>query len=126
MVERTAAASLAADEQLKMAEAADEARKALLAARAELERLEARKDEIDALRLRVEVATRADKVQPASDRLAEARRQTAAAASSRLEAEQALAAARVAEETAAEVWPPRNRARPSGRRLTTPCATWRG
>ena len=97
MVEQTAAASLAAGEQLKAAEAADEARKALLAARAELERLEARKGEIDALRLRVEVATRADKVQPASDRLAEARGQAVAAASSRLEAEQALAAARVAE-----------------------------
>jgi DNA repair protein SbcC/Rad50 len=101
-VAQTAAASLAAGEQLKAAEAADEARKALLAARAELERLQARKGEIDALKLRLEAAARAEKVQPASDRLVEARGQAVAAASSRFEAEQALVEARVAEQAATE------------------------
>jgi DNA repair protein SbcC/Rad50 len=101
-VEQTAAASLAAGEQLKAAEAADEALKALLSARSEFERLEARKGEVDALRSRVEVAGRADRVQPASDRLAEARGQSVAAVSSRLEAKQALAEARVAEQAATE------------------------
>ena len=95
-------ASLQADEALSTAESADEARAALLEARAELEGLEERKTEVEAMRRRVETAARAEKVQPAADRLVEARNQSAATTAAGLEAEGALGRAREVERTAVE------------------------
>jgi exonuclease SbcC len=96
------AASLGADEALTAAEAAHEARSALLTAWADLERLETRKDEIAALRLRVETGARAEKVQPAADTLADAARRLAGATIARLEADEALGRVRAEEQTAVE------------------------
>jgi DNA repair protein SbcC/Rad50 len=95
-------ASLQADEILNAAEAAVEARVALAAALAELERLEALGPEVAVLRLRIGAATRAEKVLPAADKLADARSQLGAAAAARSEADEALVRAREAEQTGVE------------------------
>ena len=68
------AGSLQADEILNAAEGAVEARAALAAARTELERLEALGPDVEVFRLRLDVATRAEKVHPAADKVADARK----------------------------------------------------
>ncbi len=97
-----AAASLAADEALAGAETADEARRAVLVARTELEALDARGAEVDGMRLTLDTAVRADRVQPVADRLDDARERSAAAALTRREIEGALTDAQAAETAAGE------------------------
>ena len=93
------AGSLQADEILNAAEGAVEARAALAAARTELERLEALGPDVEVFRLRLDVATRAEKVHPAADKVADARTHVAAAMAARLEVDEALDLARQVEQT---------------------------
>ena len=93
-------ASRGADEKLNAAEAADEARAALAAARAELQRLGALELQVTAVRLRVASASRAERSLPAADKLTDAKTRLDAAAAARLEADETLTLARGAEQIA--------------------------
>lgn len=99
MGEAEEAARRAADD-LTAAEAADEARQAVAAARSEVDRLEKRGEKMAALRTRLDLALRAEKVQPAADRLREAGLRSVEAGGMHATAEQRLLEARDVEQSA--------------------------
>ncbi len=101
--EESGGVSLAAGEALAAAEAAEEARRALAAARADFEGLEARAREFAAIRLRLETAVRAERVQSTAERLVEARARVAETTAAADAAAAELTAAEEAERLAAEV-----------------------